>query len=333
MKRMAIILALFAVVCFIVPTVLMVAEEKETKEDSPAETLKKAAEAFYDIKEQGVLRYACFVNIPGFEKTVNLRTKVILESVNYELIWEPDKPIKVKPRDIPAYFKDEGTEDAHKYAAAMEVILKELFKTIGPVNEIANMAKSIDSSKYNIVSSKDKDITKLEITPVKQPEPASERRPPRPRRGPPRERKEPGDKEEPEERPRNIPELKEKDAMVFKSLIIWVNKYSQITKFETVSDKEKTSGTVTSQKYSRQRNDNLWGIKQLELVKKDNKDAFLEKLTVSYVYTYQDNIMLPSAIVLTRLDEDNKVLSRRNEPNPLTINFSKYELEKRKEKK
>lgn len=338
MRKVSCILVLGIALVFLSQTWVINAEDTGTnlsktdkdKTETPQDLLKKTAESYYDIKEQGTLRYACFITAPEIAKSMQLRSKIILEQVDFELIWEVDKPIKVKPREIPPFFGEEGREDALRYAKIMETTLTELFYTTNPVPELVDLIKTPEKlNKFSISSSMDKNLTKIEIAPLKVPQ-VPKRKTPRPnlkRKPIPSKGPIPSKDTDESDQPEQTEEIIETKA-IFGSLIIWVNKDNEMTQFEISTEKEKRTGIIVPQKYNK-----LWNIKQLAITKTDAKEGFLERIKIDYNYNYPQNIMLPSSITITNLDEDNKVLVRRNEVNPRTINFNKYEVEKRKEKK
>ncbi|MBI4834733.1 MAG: hypothetical protein HY811_07955 [Planctomycetes bacterium] len=276
---------------------------KEDKEETAGEILQKCADSYYDLTKEELRRYTCFIKSPEIVKSVNLRSKVILDNVDYELAWEPNKPVTVKPREIPPYFGEDGREDTRICAQLMELAMRQLFQAANPVNEVVKALNSLsDEDKYEMVLSKDlRNLNKVEAIPKK---------------------KEKSEKKTPRLRDRSKKETEEKNP--FESLAIWINKDYQITKFELRTEKEKLIGTITPQKYNK-----LWGIKQLDITKADNEDNFLDRITIDFTYTYQDKFMLFSSMKFTMLDSKGKVLERRNEVNPISVTFSQYEIEKK----
>ncbi|MDI6733685.1 MAG: hypothetical protein QME51_08310, partial [Planctomycetota bacterium] len=119
-------------------------EEKSKKEEEIGQ-LQKCADTFYDLEKNKVIRFACFVKCPEIFKVQQFRSRFILEKVDYEMIWEPDKPITVKPRSIPPYFDNPAKAEAELYSKFMTKSLEEIFNISN--NPIKELAKWIDTLK------------------------------------------------------------------------------------------------------------------------------------------------------------------------------------------
>jgi len=273
----------------VLPMILFSEEEEKPKE--PIDILKKSVKTWYDLETEGVARYACFIECWDAIKFLDLRTKVMCEEVDYELIWEADKPIKVKPRNIPDYFGREAKEDTQTYAQFMETTLKEFFRVTSPVKEISKILDKLEG--FEISAEDDKEETRIKLNRKKTP-PDTKRR-----------------------RPRQA----DKDEGIG-NISIWINKDYQMTKMEMTHNKEKITALIKSIKYGK-----LWNISQLDVTTYDDDDNFKERVQIQFTYTYPKKVMLPSKLKITALDKDGKVRERRNEPNPITVNLEKYEVE------
>ncbi|MBI5778557.1 MAG: hypothetical protein HZA49_03765 [Planctomycetes bacterium] len=298
--------------------------EDEDKPPSPAEValeqLNKCADAFYTQEKAKVTRIACFVLAPEIFKSQAYRSRYILEKVDYEMIWDQDNPLSVKPRDIPPYFGWEAKAEAELYAKVMAAQLQEISKITNPVSEIIKQLTALQKTeRYELKSSPDGKLHKIELT-VKDTE--------KPKR---RHRKTDRSKEE------ELP----KEEKTPDNIILWLNTDYQITRLEIIGYREKTVGVLTPVKYNK-----LWNIGQLDVTtykitrseKEDSGESvpppsfiFKDRTKVVFAYTNPvDKVMVISNLQITRMDSDGKALVRRNEPNPVNIAFTKHEVEKSK---
>lgn len=283
------------------------------------EMLRKTSESYYNIEKQGVTRYACYVKMPEIAKSKDFRNNFILTNVNYELIWEKDKPAQVKARDLMPSFRQDARVEAETYARLMEAEYRGFVKIINPIQTFFSFLDTMDKDKFEITASLDGKLTRIEIGPKKPQEPAEEAGKPEPAdkpadmHGPP-----------PEERGKDKDRAKVKDIPVDDSftVVIWLNKDYQIPKFEFSNNREKVAATITPTKSKK-----FWNMGKLDVIKKNPKDEFVERTLINYAYEYPKNIMLPSTITVTKVDKSGKTLERRNEVNPVSINFTQYEVE------
>ncbi|MFA5795102.1 MAG: hypothetical protein WC980_08600 [Candidatus Brocadiia bacterium] len=300
-------------------------DEDETKDkiknpsESAEDTLQKVRDSYYTIEKQGVTRYACFVKIPEIAKSRDFRNNFILTNVNYELIWERDKPVQVKARDLPAYFRPEAKFEAETYARMMQDAYQELSKITYPVQIFFKLLDSVDKTKLEITALPDGKLTRINITP-KTKEKGSDTKKQEPQ---PLEPKDSPDPEQPNKEKTKSPTPLSNDESF--SVAIWCNKDYQITKFETANKRENIFAIISPVKYKK-----LWNMGKLDITKKNAKNEFLERTLINYLYEYPKNIMIPSSIAITKVDKAGKPLERRNEPNPVTIQFNQYEIESNK---
>lgn len=305
-------------------------EEEEEIEEKPNdkdkitteaawEMLKKASESYYDIEKQGVTRYACYVKMPEIAKSRDFRNNFILTNVNYELIWEKDKPAQVKARDLPPYFRQEARVEAETYARLMETAYREFIKITNPIQTFFNFLDTLDKDKFEITAAPDGKLTQIEIGPKPPPEEKAEEKGKEPENKPAEQHGPP-----PEERGKDRDRARIKDMPVDDSftMVIWLNKNYQIPKFEFANKREKVAATITPAKYKK-----FWNMGKLDVTKKNPKDEFVERTLINYAYEHPKNIMLPSTITVTKVDKSGKTLERRNEVNPVNINFTQYEVE------
>jgi len=71
-----------------------------------------------------------------------------------------------------------------------------------------------------------------------------------------------------------------------------------------------------------------WLFKSVDIAKSDAEGRFLERAVIEIDYLTVKGIALPSKISYRALDKDGKPLQRRNEANPVSVEFSDYEVEK-----
>lgn len=296
----------------------------EDKPLSPAEValaqLNKCADTFYTQEKAKVTRIACFVQAPEIFKSQEYRSRYILEKVDYEMIWEQDKSLTVKPRDIPAYFGWEAKSESELYAKVMAAQLQEFFKFTDPVNEVIKQVNTLQKTeRYEIISTPDGKLQKIELT-VKNAEKARRRH-----------RKTDRSKEEDSSKEGKLPD----------NITVWLNADNQITRLEILGYKEKFVGVLTPVKYNK-----LWNVGQLDVTtykvtwpeKEDSSETvpppsfgFKERAKMAFTYAHPvEKVMVISNLQITRLDKDGKALVRRNEPNPVNITFTKHEVEKSK---
>jgi len=296
--------------------------ENQSGENPALEQLAKCADTFYTNEKAGISRLACFVQAPEIFKSQQYRSRYILEKVDYEMIWEPDKALIVKPRDIPAYFGRDARIEAELYAKGIAAQLQEMSKITGPVAEIIRQISALrKTERYEIKSAAEGKLQKIELTARKADRP--KRRPGRAADGGQAENT---DAEKPETAPADT--------------TIWLNAANQITRFEIIGAKEKLAGVLTPVKYNK-----VWNIKQLDITsykisrpeKKESESDpallfdFKDRVKVEITYAYPaDKAMVASNILIIRLDKDGKTLVRRNEVNPINVIFTKHEVEKSK---
>ena len=294
------------------------------------EQLNKCADTFYTQEKAKVTRIACFVQAPEIFKSQEYRSRYILEKVDYEMIWEQDKSLTVKPRDIPAYFGWEAKSESELYAKAMAAQLQEFFKFTDPVNEVVKQVNTLQKTeRYEITSTPDGKLQKIELT-IKDSEKTRRRH-----------RKTDRSKEEDSSNEEKLPD----------NITVWLNADNQITRLEIRGYKEKIVGVLTPVKYIK-----MWNVGQLDITtykvtrpekpaRPDDRSggedssepfpppsfAFKDRAKVSFTYAHPiEKVMVISNLQITRLDRDGKTLVRRNEPNPVNVVFTKHEVEKSK---
>ncbi|MEW6025669.1 MAG: hypothetical protein AB1599_00030 [Planctomycetota bacterium] len=304
-------------------------EGQPTPAEIALEQLQKCADSFYTQQKAKVTRIACFVQAPEIFKVQQYRSRYILEKVDYEMIWEEDKPITVKPRDIPPYFGWEAKAEAELYAKAMAAQLQEFSKITNMVQEIIRQITVLQKTeRYEIKSSAEGKLQKIELF-LKDSEKPKRPRSNRKGRGAREEDKDVGGRD-------SLPD----------SITLWLNVDFQITRLEILGAKEKVAGTVMPVKYNK-----MWNIGQMDVttykVKWPEKDApseddsskplppssfdFKERTRVAFTYAHPvDKVMAVSNLQITKLDSEGKTLARRNEPNPVNVSFTKHEVEKSK---
>ncbi|MBI4711763.1 MAG: hypothetical protein HY762_00390 [Planctomycetes bacterium] len=108
------------------------------------------------------------------------------------------------------------------------------------------------------------------------------------------------------------------------SIVICINKEYQLTKFEVSDNQDRMIATILPIKH---RDKKLWNISKLDITKQDKKGEFIERTIITYMYEYTKGIMLPKLITLNVVDKGGKLVARRNEPNPINVQFTKYEVE------
>ena len=298
--------------------------ENENKSPSPSEValeqLNKCADTFYTQEKAKVTRISCFVQAPEIFKAQEYRSRYILEKVDYEMIWEQDKSLTVKPRDIPPYFGWEAKGEAEVYAKVMAAQLQEFLKFTDPVSEVIKQVKTLQKTEcYDITSAPDGKLQKIELN-IKDAEKARRRH-----------RKTDRSKEEDSLKEEKLPD----------NITVWLNADYQITRLESLDYKEKIVGVLTPVKYSK-----MWNVGQLDITtykvtrteKEDSGEtvpppslAFKERTKMAFTYANPiEKVMAILNLQITRLDKDGKTLVRRNEPNPVNITFTKHEVEKSK---
>jgi len=306
----------------------------EDKSSSPAkvalEQLDKCADTFYTQEKAKVTRISCFVQAPEIFKSQEYRSRYILEKVDYEMIWEQDKSLTVKPRDIPAYFGWEAKSEAELYAKAMAAQLQEFFKFTDPVNEVIKQVNTLQKTeRYEITSTPNGKLQKIELT-IKDSEKARRRH-----------RKTDRSNEEDSPKEEKLPD----------NITVWINADNQMARLEILGYKEKIVGVLTPVKYNK-----MWNVSQMDIttykVTRPEKPArsddrsggedsnetlpppsfsFKDRTKVAFTYVHPiEKVMVISNLQIMRLDKDGKMLVRRNEPNPVNVVFTKHEVEKSK---
>ena len=82
---------------------------------------------------------------------------------------------------------------------------------------------------------------------------------------------------------------------------------------------------VSNQKYKKQ-----WALKQVDMTTTDDEKRFDERLAITIDYVDPQGILLPSKYSFHNLEKDGKLLVRRNEANPVTVQFKNYQVEVKK---
>ncbi len=127
---------------------------------------------------------------------------------------------------------------------------------------------------------------------------------------------------EPGQRPAQPPAAKPGSKAL--PITLWIDKAGTVKKFKHHGAKGKADAVIQPVKHH-----GKWGIKQLDLTQYDDEGRFDKRTLLTITHTYPKNVMLPSKITIRDLDKFGKLLKRRNEVNPLTLTFRKYELEMR----
>ncbi|MCK5578330.1 MAG: hypothetical protein KAI63_02280 [Planctomycetes bacterium] len=306
---------LFVLVLFCL-TVGWTEEGKESEKPAdPVEILQAAADSWYDLEEQGVKYYSCFVKSPELIKNFKSRSpraKVILDDVDYLMTWRPNRQITVKPTDFPAFFGIDAREDAQNYARQIQIQLNKTFKSINPIKNLLKVLKALGKTNaFEITMEKDKSLQKITLKEKK-----SGGRRGSGRRSPLRDRlrkrrNQPGDEED-------TAGTGGGDSVTY----IWVNKKNIIEKTETTNAQGKVVMKVKAKVYKK-----MWNISKLDITKYDDQERFEDRVIVLASYVNPKQVMLPSRLKLSIYDKKGKLVDRRDEVNPIGITFSKHDVE------
>ena len=278
-------------------------KDKKSGEEllSPVEILTKTVESYYDLEDHGLKRAVCFVKSPEFIKSLDAGMRRIVEPVKYEAIIEPGEDIKVKARQIPPNYGLDARDSIEEYE-------KQLARQLTQINYLINspieLIKFIlKDPSFNLTTEADGKLTKITV--------ARKEMPPqrRSRRGARQERSGPA------ESVKALPE----------NMVIWVTKDCIVDKMELVDKQGKSILDIKSHRYQK-----YWTIKQLDIVKYDEEGRLDERTYLDIAHGYPQTMMLPTCIKLSLLDEAGHLIERRNEVNPVSVNFSDYEVEIKK---
>ncbi|MBN2711217.1 MAG: hypothetical protein JXR97_02145 [Planctomycetes bacterium] len=284
-------LLLLAIAAFTLLPSLARSEEKEA-----LTVIKAIGESYYDLGEAGLRRAQCYVSSKEIQDTLDVAARNVIRLTKFEAILEPGGKFEVKPRDISPRNGPAVRAGIHLYAAMLQKYIAEVDRILKFIPNI--MKPKLLDSVFDVSYEKAGDESWI-VLESKRKEKVT--LPPKENGGEP------------------VVDLKAAEAYA-----ITLDKKGMLSKIRKIS-KDGTEET----NLKLQVKDGKWAIKEMDYSKFDKQERLMERTIIQVKFTTKSGLMLPAKITLKAVDKKGKAIDRRDEPNPLTMTFTDYEIEER----
>jgi len=261
--------------------------------------LRNLSDSYYDLADAGLARASCYVQSREILAEMDATAKRVISGAKYQAVFVPGKPIVVKPHDVPKNFGIDARNGITIYAVGATAVLNMVFGFVGMVPKVLDpeaieqhgtIALRPAGTGYDIVIT-----SKAQVGPGGKPVLPWTRK--------------------------NFTEdqLKPKEIVV-----VSVDRNGRLLKVKKTTAKGHELVRIKTAAL-----DKKWGIAQLDVAKYDLQDRLIERRMATIAYSRHKGLHLPSKVTMKAVNSKGKLVRRRGEPNPVSIRFSQYRVEKR----
>ncbi len=282
-------------------TLTVAASSRSARAGAPApeRVLRQLSEQYYDVVDAGLARASCYVESREILREFDDRARKILSKPDYEAVIVPGKPVIVKARDIPQQYWKEARAGVAAYSLAATLVLNAMFGALNAVPELLDPDEL--AGKYDIQLGGKPGARRIELVAKAMVTEDGKRVLPWQRKG-------------------EHSGLRPKEHIVIaldkKDRLHTITKTTVAGSEETVVELEETR-------------DGRWLVAGLDISKRDDRERLVERRQFTISYTEQKGVLLPSKVRSKAVDKEGKTIRRRDEPNPVSIRFSRYRVELR----
>ena len=306
-------------------------------EDTAREVLLKFAQSVYRHEDAGLNRASCMIESSGIADAMDASSRKIVSSVDFEAIFFPNNRLEVKAKNIPNRYGGEAVMGAKIFCEKVEKWLGEI------LGHLESLPKSINPSQglkdYNIQwkeGEEGKCIVLLKKTDSKVKQDSKENIPREKLGEGPLANKfremmnnrKPEGHQPPRLRDRLGAGQREEDPKVElngQHMEIYLNSMGQISEILCPKGSDLEKIRLKTKLFG-----NKWLIEDLDISLFDDQNRLKERNLIRYNYTSKSGVVLPLKLTLKALDAKGNLLPRRDEPNPVIIDFKQHIVEVRK---
>jgi hypothetical protein len=316
-------LQILALACVLLST-LWAEEEAKT-------TLINLAESCYNHESAGLNRASCMIESSDIANALDAGSKRLVNSMDFEAIFTADHKVEVKAKNIPNRLGPEGVMGAKMFTVKVEVWLNKMLKYLDDLPKTIHPEQGLKNYEIQWEEGREGRVIKLfkNAESKKDQHPRHEDR----MQGPMAKKMQELMKERnmrDQRREEMMTNLK-KDSIIPEveldgvNMEIHLSSSGQLEEFISPSGSDLQKIRIKTKKIGKQ-----WLIEDLDVALFDDQNRLKERNLIRYNYTQRSGVYLPLNITMKALDAKGKLLDRRDDPNPLTINFSKHLVEVRK---
>ena len=311
-----------------------------------AEILLEIADSYYDYEEAGLNRVSCYVKSPEILAGLDYSSRKAIGNTKYETVIVPGKSVEVIIQDVPNLRGPDMRGPMLVFGKKMERWLNELMGHLDTFPNSIHPKKDLDG--YDIQWIEGEEGKKMTLKRVSQVMGADKN-----------ERRDRGGMGGKEAMMRNkMEKLRQNVQKNFNNgrgrgpklaigaqdagrvqisdvevnikfegdnLEIHLDRSGQISMLLMEKDDQRQEVRIKTKKAGKQ-----WLLESLDDAKFDAQDRLIERNLIRYSYVSKSGIPVISKITLKSLDAKGKLIDRRDDPNPVSVELSSHMVEVRK---
>lgn len=313
------------------------AEKNSDRFEEADQLLLKISKSYYSVEDSGLRHASCYVKSQNIIDSLGNAMSKALRTSQLEAVFEPGKRITVKAVRKPTGIAPEMHFAIETYVRKQEAVLNDVQKRLALLPMLIGHERL--TKKFNLNMEEDGKNRLIVLTAKDtveagdgQEEINEKERSLREQRAAEwtkrrAKRREEAAEREPQPRVENNDAVSQKlpiDVAKAKKIVITVSANDQLTQIDVAYPE-----TRDVLKIDVQVKDDKWLIRKLDIASYDKQNRLDERDVTEIKYTTKKGLLLMSKIVLKLADKKGKPIQRRDQVNPVEIDFSKYEVDKK----
>jgi hypothetical protein len=264
----------------------------------PRDLLRRLSGQYYDVGQAGLARASCFVESREILDQLDDTAKTLLKRPDFEAVLVPGKPVVVKVQDLPPEYGAEARKGGAAYCLGAALVLNAVFGALNTVPDLLDPQRVAE--RYDIQLDGSPGAWRIVLTSTALVD----------------------------EDGKAVPFGQQRVGLAKtqprERLMIALDRNDRVRSIRKATATGTQEIGVSSDEVEKH-----WLITGLDIANYDEQERLVQRQIVSISYTRHKGLHLPSRISSKAVDRDGRVLRRRDEPNPVTIRFSRYRIELR----